>query len=151
MCRWDTNTYACHLDFQFKKFENVFSIVKEQPLLVNFSIPHCGKYFFPQCSTPLLGMRLCRHIPNSPRDKNKMMHHPCLLGKVDFVASKTLLSPIGIGKKTFPSTLNFMNSQMGRNGCVKFGRHVDRQINYKILQLKIPNIVQSLHNLPCFW
>jgi hypothetical protein len=30
-------------------------------------------------------MRLCRHVPNSPRDKNKMMHHPCLLEKVVFL------------------------------------------------------------------
>jgi hypothetical protein len=68
-------------------------------LLVNFSIPHCGKYFFSQYSTPLLGMRLCKHVPNSPRDKNKMMHHPYLLEKVVFLAPKTLLSPIGTRKK----------------------------------------------------
>jgi hypothetical protein len=29
------------------------------------------------------------------------MHHPYLLEKVVFLASKTLLSPIGIGRKTF--------------------------------------------------
>jgi hypothetical protein len=51
------------------------------------------------------------------------------------LASKTLLSPIGTGKKTFSSTLNFMTSQMVKNDCVKFGRHVNRQVNYKILWL----------------
>jgi hypothetical protein len=30
-----------------------------------------------------------------------------------------------------------MISQMVRNECVKFGKHVDRQINYKILWLKV--------------
>jgi hypothetical protein len=101
MCRGDTNAYAHRLDFQYKIFENVFSIVKKWPLLVNFSIPHCGKFSFSQCSTLLVGMILCRHIPNSPRDKNKMMHHPCLLEKVVFLASKTLLSPIGTWKKNY--------------------------------------------------
>jgi hypothetical protein len=48
-----------------------------------------------QYSTPLVGMRYFRHIPNSPKDKNKMMHHPCVLEKIVFLDSKTLLSPIG--------------------------------------------------------
>jgi hypothetical protein len=39
---------------------------------------------------------------------------------------------------------------MVRNECVKFGRHVDRQVNYKILQLKVLNNAQTLHNPPCF-
>jgi type VI protein secretion system component Hcp len=46
-----------------------------------------------------MGMRFFTHIPNSPRDKNKMSHNPCLLEKVVFWAFKTLLSAIGIGKK----------------------------------------------------
>jgi hypothetical protein len=62
--RRGTNAYAHLLGFQYNNFGDVFSIVKKQPLLVNFSIPHCGKYFFPQRSTFLMGMRLCRHVPN---------------------------------------------------------------------------------------
>ena len=108
MCRGATNAYAHCLDFQYKNFEDVFSIVKKRPLLVNFSIPHCGKYFFPQCSTSLVDMRICRHVPNSPRDKNKMIDHPCLLEIVIFLASKTLLPPIGTWKKNFSLTFNFM-------------------------------------------
>jgi hypothetical protein len=91
------------------------------------------KIYFSQCSTLLVGMRFSIHVPNSPRDKNKMMHHPCLLEKVNFLASKTPMSPIGIGKKFFISTLNFMVLQMVRNECVEFGRSVERQVNYKIL------------------
>jgi hypothetical protein len=49
------------------------------------------------------------------------------------------------------TTLNFVILQMVRNECVKFGRHVDRQVNYKILHLKVPNNAQTLHNPPCFW
>jgi hypothetical protein len=111
-------------------------------MLVNFSILHFGKYFFPQCSTPLVGMRLCRHVPNSPRDKNKMMHHLCLLEKVFFWPPKLYCLSSEKGKKTFSSTLNFMILQMVSNECVKFSRHVNRRVNYKILQLKVPIMLQ---------
>jgi hypothetical protein len=47
--------------------------------------------------TPPMGMRFCRRIPNSPKDKNKMSHNPYLLEKVVFWAFKTLLSPFGTG------------------------------------------------------
>jgi hypothetical protein len=35
--------HAHCLDFQYNNFGDVFSIIKEHPLFVNFSIPHCGK------------------------------------------------------------------------------------------------------------
>jgi hypothetical protein len=116
----------------------------------NFSIPHCGKYIFFQCSIALLGTRLYRHVPNSPKDKNKMMHHPCLLEKIAFWPPKLCCSPLVHGKKTFSSTLKFMVLQMVRNESVKFGRHVDKQVKHKILWLKVPNNAQTLHNPPCF-
>ena len=40
---------------------------------------------------------------------------------------------------------------MVRNECVKFGGHVDRQANYNILWLEVPNNAQTLHNPPCFY
>jgi hypothetical protein len=40
--------------------------------------------------------------------------------------------------------------QMVRNEYEKFGRHIDKQVNYKILQLNVLNIIQTLHNPPCF-
>jgi hypothetical protein len=46
MCRGGTNPYIHCLDFQYNNFGDVISIIKNQPLLVNFSIPHCGKFFF---------------------------------------------------------------------------------------------------------
>jgi hypothetical protein len=86
-------------------------------------------------------MRFCKHVPNSPKDKNKMLHNPCQLKNVVILASKTLLFSIGTGGKTFSSTLNFMILQMVRNECVKFGGHVYKQVNYR--SFKVPNNAQS--------
>jgi NADH:ubiquinone oxidoreductase subunit B-like Fe-S oxidoreductase len=101
MCRRSTNSCVYHLNFQYNNFKNVFSIVKKRLLFENFSIPCCKKYFFPQCSTSLVGMRFCRYVSNSPRDKNIILHNPCLLENVAFLASKTLLPPIGTGRNNF--------------------------------------------------
>jgi hypothetical protein len=53
-------------------------------------------------------------------------------------------------KKAFFSTLNIMISQMVRNECVRFGGHVDIEVNYKILQLDVLKKTPSLQNPPCF-
>jgi hypothetical protein len=42
-----------------------------------------------------------RHVPNSTRNKNMKSQNPNLLRKLVFLASKTLLSPLSIGKKLF--------------------------------------------------
>jgi hypothetical protein len=55
-----------------------------------------------------------------------------------------------VGKKTFSSTLNVMISQMVRNESVRFGRHIDIKVSYKILTLEIPKLVLILHYLACF-
>jgi hypothetical protein len=68
-----------HLDFQSKNFSYAIFIVKKWPLYVNFSIPPCGKCFFSQCSTPLVGMRIWAHSIS--------------IFKMVFLAFKTLLSP----------------------------------------------------------
>jgi hypothetical protein len=76
-------------------------------LYVNFSIPPCGIYFFSQCSTPLVDMRFCRHIPNSPKDKNKCCTIHAYLKKLFFGPSKLccplkiVLSPFGTREKIF--------------------------------------------------
>ena len=44
-------------------------------------------------------------------------------------------------KKTFSSTMNVMISQMVRNESVRFGRHIDIEVSYKILWLEIPKLV----------
>jgi hypothetical protein len=79
------------------------------------------------------------------------MHHLRILQKVVFLASKTLLSPTSTRKKTFSSTLNFMILEMVTNKYAKLSTHIDRQVNYKILQLEVPNNPETLHNPPCFW
>jgi hypothetical protein len=53
-------------------------------------------------------------------------------------------------KKTFSSTLNVMISQMVRNESVSFGRHIDIEISYKILQLEVSKLVLILQYLACF-
>jgi hypothetical protein len=40
---------------------------------------------------------------------------------------------------------------MVRNESVRFGRHIDIEVSYKILQLKIPkSVLIFLHYLACF-
>jgi hypothetical protein len=53
-------------------------------------------------------------------------------------------------KKTFLLTLNVMILQTVRNKCVRFGKHVDIEVRYKILQLEVIYKAPILHNSPCF-
>jgi hypothetical protein len=39
---------------------------------------------------------------------------------------------------------------MVRNESVRFGRHIDIEVSYKILWLKVPKVDPILHNPPCF-
>jgi hypothetical protein len=100
---------------------------------------------FSQGSTLLEAMKFCKHVPNALRKMNLKRLIPNLLEKVVFLDSKTLQSPSGIGKKTLTSTLNVMISQIVRNECLRFGVHVDIQVDYKILWLGIPKEVLILH------
>jgi hypothetical protein len=68
-----------------------------------------------------------------------------------FFGLQNFVVPHWYKEKFFSSTLNFMISQMVRNEYMKFGRHVDSQVIYKILWLKVPNNTQTLHNPPYFW
>jgi hypothetical protein len=43
-----------------------------------------------------------------------------------------------------------MISQMVRNESVRFGRHIDIEVRYKILRLEVPKNVSILQNSPCF-
>jgi hypothetical protein len=95
-------------------------------------------------------MRVCGHVPNSPRNKNLKRLILNLLRKVVFLDLKRLMSPFCRGKKTFSSTLNVMISQMVRNESVRFGRHIDIIVSYKILWLEVPKNVSILQNPPRF-
>jgi hypothetical protein len=99
-----------------------------------------------------VGMRFCRYVPNSPRNKNLKRLIPYLLEKVErfFWTPKDCCPHFAWVKKTFFSTLNVMISQMVRNESVRFGRHIDIEVSYKILQLEIPKLVQILHYSACF-
>jgi hypothetical protein len=86
-------------------------------------------------------MRFCGNVPNSPRNKNPKRLIPYLLESVVFLYPKRLLSPMDKGKNTFSSTMNVMISQMVRNESVRFGRHIDIEVSYKIIQLELPKLV----------
>jgi hypothetical protein len=93
---------------------------------------------------------LCGHVPNSPGNKNPKKHISYLLEKAVFWTQKDCY-PLRAGvKKTFSLTLNVMILQMVRNESVRFGRHIDIQVSYKILQLEVPKLVLVLHYPPCF-
>jgi hypothetical protein len=55
-----------------------------------------------------------------------------------FWTPKDCCPPFAGAKKTFSSTLNVLISQMVRNESVIFGRHIDIEVRYKILQLEVP-------------
>jgi hypothetical protein len=46
--------------------------------------------------------------------------------------------------------LNVMILQMVRNESVRFGRHIDIEVSYKILWLEVPKLVPFLHYPTCF-
>jgi hypothetical protein len=71
-------------------------------------------------------MRFWKHVPNSLRNKNLEKHIPYLLEKMVFLAFKTLRVQ---GKNTFLSTLNVIILQTVKNECVRFGGHVDIEVN----------------------
>jgi hypothetical protein len=53
-------------------------IVKKLPLYVNFSIFPCGILFFSPSSTLFVGVRFCRHAPNSTKNKIMKSGNPYL-------------------------------------------------------------------------
>jgi hypothetical protein len=54
--------------------------------------------------------------------------------------------PLLAGTKITSSLiLNAMISQMVRNETIRFARHIDIEVSYKILQLEIPKLVLILH------
>jgi hypothetical protein len=95
-------------------------------------------------------MRFCGHVPNSLRNKNLKRLILNLLERVVSFYPKKLLSPFGKGKKNFFFNFECYDLANIRNESVKFGRHVDIKVNYKILQLEVPKLVPILHYLACF-
>jgi hypothetical protein len=95
-------------------------------------------------------MRFCGHVSNSPRNKNPKRPIPYLLEKVVFWTPNNCCPPRTRIQKTFSSTLNVRISQIVRNESVRFGRHIDIKVSYKILQLEVPKLVPILHYLVCF-
>jgi hypothetical protein len=95
-------------------------------------------------------MRFCGHVPNSLRTKNPKRHIPYLLEKVVFLDPKDCCPHFAGVKKTFSSTLNVMILQMVKNENVRFGRRIDIEVSYKILQLEISKLILILYYSACF-
>jgi hypothetical protein len=112
ICRGGTKVCAHHLDFQYINFPYAFFIVKKLHLFVNFSKPSCGKRFFSQCSTTLVGMRICKHVPNSTRNKNMKFLNPYLLQKMVFWPPKLCCPPLQRGKNFL---INFERYNLANN------------------------------------
>jgi hypothetical protein len=143
MCRGGTNACAHHLDFQHNNFEDVFSIVKKRPLLVNLADLIVGNILILNVPHLLWVWDFVEIYLTHLEIRIKWCTIHAYLKKLFFWPPKLYCPQLAQGKKTFSLTLNFMILQMIRNECVKFGRHVDRQVNYKILGLKVPNFAQS--------
>jgi hypothetical protein len=133
MCRRGTRVYFHRLDFQSKNFSYAIFIVKKWPLYVKFSIrlveiddilkvPHlvwaCD---FVDMYLTHLGIRIQRGS------------FQIYLKKWFFWTPKYCCPPFARAKITFSSTLKVMISQMVRNENVRFGRHIDIEVSYKIL------------------
>jgi hypothetical protein len=95
-------------------------------------------------------MRICGHAPNSPRNKIPKRCISYLLENVFFFDPKRLLSPKSRGKKTFSSTLNVIILLIVRNESVRFDRHIEIEVSYKILQLELSKLIPILRYLSCF-
>jgi hypothetical protein len=72
------------------------------------------------------------------------------LQKWFFWTPKDCCLPWAGAKNVFSSTLNVMILQMVRNESVRFGRHIDIKVSYKILLLEVPKLVPILQYLACF-
>jgi hypothetical protein len=117
------------------------------PLLMNSSTPTFTKCTFSPRSTPLMHMIFLVHVPNSPRNKNMKSGNPYLFQNMVFLASETLLYPLGTCRKNF-----FFHSEISqsvKNQSLKFGGHVNMKVRSKILRLDVPKKVRTFYNPPC--
>jgi hypothetical protein len=98
-----------------------------------------------------MGMRFFGHIPNSPTSKILKKHISYLLEKVVFWDSKRLLIPLGRDKNY---NFNFfLKQQRPFDDHIREEtsiRHIDIEVIYKILQLKVPKLVPIFHYSACF-
>jgi hypothetical protein len=67
--------------------------------------------------------------------KGKGHEEPCsnYSKEMVFLASKTLMSPLGLGWKSFSSTSNVKILQIRRTECVRFTGDIEIEVIYMIL------------------
>jgi hypothetical protein len=149
ICRRNTKACAQYLDFNTTIFYMIFLSSKKYLSIQISTYSLVGKKNYSQCSTSLVGMRFFKHVPNSLKNNEMKRYIPYLLKKMVFLDSKTLMSTLDIGEKTFSLTLNVTIFQTIKNDCVRFGGHVDIEVSYKILLLEVLKNNPILHYSPC--
>ena len=88
-----------------------------------------------------MDMRFCKHVTNLHKNKNLERLILNLLLKVGFGSQKTNTR----AKYTFSSKLDIVIFELVKHENVRFARHLDIKVSYKILQLEVPKLVPILH------
>jgi hypothetical protein len=118
--------------FSIQEFFICLFFGQKMAFVCEFQHTPCRKWFFPQCSTPLVDMRFWGHVPTSLRNKNMERLIPYLFLKMVFWPSKLCWPFKAQWKKTFFQLWTLWSCK--RWGMsVRFGGHVYIEVNYKIL------------------
>jgi hypothetical protein len=83
MCRGSKNVYVHRLDFQSKNFLYAIFIVKQTAFVCEFQHNPLWKMIF-FSMFPLVNMRFCGHVPNSPIIRNPKRLIPYIPKKMVF-------------------------------------------------------------------
>ena len=108
-----------------------------------------------QCSTPLVDIRFCGHLPTSPKTKNLKFYNSLLLKKMVFLTSQIWQYHLSVVGKPLFSTSNVMILQRVKSEDLRFGEHVDIQVNpfsahktiFGLVLKENASIVKSVRNL----
>jgi hypothetical protein len=139
------------LDFQYNIFLYVFFIVKKQPLYMNFNIPPCGRWFFSQCSTPLVDMRFWGHVPTHLETRIWRGSFHIYFKKWFFLGLQNSVVLVGRREKHFFVNFERCDLANGEEWVCKIWRTRRHRISYEILRLYVPKETSILYNLSMFW
>jgi hypothetical protein len=67
-----------------------------------------------------------------------LIHNYSNYSKNGFFGPQNIIVQLEHGKKNFFLTLNVKILQMVWNECVRFDRHIEVQVSYKIIWLEVP-------------
>jgi hypothetical protein len=99
MYRCCTSAKVSRPDLKNNFFSCTKKFVQNEPLYVTFCIPPSTNFFFSPCSTRLVMLTFCGHVPNSCTYKKTKFLNAYHLRKTHFWAFQTWLYPLGKHKK----------------------------------------------------